>query len=122
MALAAVVRVGAPVAPVPPAPVSTPKVVRVGGDVRAPALLQSVNPHYPPIARAAHAEGDVVIDAIIDEHGNVVQAHAISGPALLIAAALQAVQQWKYQPTVLNGQPVSIAMHVTVTFRLSHSM
>jgi periplasmic protein TonB len=99
---------------------STPKVVRVGGDVKAPALLQSVSPHYPSIARAAHVEGDVIIDAVIDEHGNIIQAHAISGPAFLIAAALQAVTQWKYQPTFLNGQAVSIAMHVTVSFRLNH--
>jgi protein TonB len=63
----------------------------------------------------------VIIDAVIDEHGNVVQAHAISGPPMLIAAALQAVSQWKYQPTYLNGVAVSLAMHVTVSFHLSKS-
>jgi protein TonB len=110
----------APLAPPPPsAPVvSTPKVLRVGGDIKEPALLERVNPNYPAIARTARTEGVVVIDAVIDEHGNVVQAHAISGPGLLIAAALQAVSQWKYQPTYLNGQPVSIAMHVNVSFHL----
>ena len=111
----------APVAPPPPAQIATtPKLVHVGGDVRPPALLQRVSPRYPPIARAGHVEGDVIVDAVIDEQGNVVQAHTISGPALLIGAALQAVSQWKYQPTILNGQPVSVAMHVTVEFRLQH--
>jgi protein TonB len=109
----------APLAPPPPSAPSTPKVVRVGGDVKEPNLLQRVNPAYPPVARIARTEGDVIIDAVIDEHGNVVQAHAISGPPMLIASALQAVSQWKYQPTYLNGVAVSLAMHVTVSFHLS---
>ena len=50
------------------------------------------------------------IDAVIDPHGNVVRAHAVSGPGLLIPAALAAVDRWKYAPTYLNGEPVSIAM------------
>jgi protein TonB len=77
-----------------------------------------VQPPYSPVARAARIEGDVVVDAVIDEHGNVVRAHAISGPDVLIPAALAAVQQWKYAPTYLNGEAVSIGMNVTVQFRL----
>jgi protein TonB len=53
---------------------------------------------------------------VIDEHGNVVQARAVSGHPLLIAAALKAVQQWKYEPTSLNGQPISVELEVQVNF------
>jgi periplasmic protein TonB len=107
-------------APAPPPPAAAPRqqVVRVGGDVKPPQLLSRVQPVYPVIARTAKVEGDVVVDAIIDEHGNVVKAHAVSGPGLLLTAALSAVQQWKYAPTYLNGVPVSIAMNVTVQFHL----
>lgn len=70
------------------------------------------------IAKQAQIQGTVVIDAVIDEHGNVVQAHALSGPPLLIPAALQTVIQWKYQPTYLNGEAISVAMHLDVHFVL----
>jgi protein TonB len=65
----------------------------------------------------AHIHGTVVVDAIIDERGNVVQARAVSGHPLLIAAALRAVLQWKYEPTSLNGQPISVELQVLVNFR-----
>jgi Gram-negative bacterial TonB protein C-terminal len=58
-----------------------------------------------------------VVDAIIDEHGNVVQARAVSGHPLLIPPALKAVLQWKYEPTSLNGQPISVELQVFVNFR-----
>jgi protein TonB len=108
---------GTGTAPGPPAP---PKqdMVRVGGDVKAPALLQKVQPDYPAVARTAHVEGTVVIDAVIDKNGSVVSEHAVSGPGLLIPAALNAVHQWKYSPTYLNGQPVDLAMQVTVDFHI----
>ncbi len=63
----------------------------------------------------------MVVDAVIDSEGNVVKAHAVSGPGLLIPAALSAVEQWKYAPTYLNGVAVSIAMNVTVDFNLHGS-
>jgi periplasmic protein TonB len=103
----------APAAPKPPA------MLRVGGDVKPPRLIARVEPTYPPIAKTAHVEGMVDIEAVIDPQGNVVRAHAVSGPGLLIPAALAAVDQWKYAPTYLNGQPVSIAMQVQVEFSLS---
>jgi protein TonB len=102
----------------PPPPTNSQGIVRVGGNVRPPELVQRVPPDYPPVARAAHVEGIVVIDAVIDKTGNVVSEHAVSGPGLLIPAALNAVQQWKYQPTYLNGQPVELGMEVTVSFNL----
>jgi len=60
----------------------------------------------------------VVVNAVIDEQGNAVQTHALSGHPLLIPAALKAVLQWKYEPTLLNGTPVAIEMEVTVYFKL----
>jgi periplasmic protein TonB len=101
----------------PPAPPER-RIVRVGGDVKPPVPISTPQPNYPPVAKAAHVEGLVVIDAIIDEQGNVVQAKVVEGPPLLVAAALDAVAKWKYQPTYLNGQAVSIRMHIQVIFRL----
>ena len=63
--------------------------------------------------------GTVVIDAVINEQGDVVEMKVISGPPLLIQAAMDAVRRWKYEPTYLNDQPVPIALNVTVTFKLS---
>ena len=76
------------------------KIVRVGSNLKAPRQRYSVNPVYPPLARDARIWGTVVVDAVIDEHGNVVQARVLSGHPLLIDAALKAVLQWKYEPTI----------------------
>ena len=95
----------------------TPKLVRVGSSLKPPRQTFSVDPEYPTLAREAHIHGTVVVDAIIDEHGNVVQAHAVSGHPLLISAALRAVLQWKYEPTSLNGQPISVELNVLVNFQ-----
>lgn len=109
---------GTGTAPGPPSPPASHGVVRVGGDVKAPELVQKVQPDYPPVARVAHVEGKVVIDAIISKDGDVIGERAISGPGLLVQSALSAVKQWKYKPTYLNGQPVDLAMQVTVDFTL----
>lgn len=102
----------------PPPPPSHPanEIFRVGGDVKEPQVVYAPPPAYPPLARASRLEGTVIIDAVIDETGHVVEARAVSGPALLFQSALRAVVQWRYQPTILDGQPVSIRMHVTVHF------
>lgn len=108
------------VAPAPPPALrATPKVVRVGGGVKAPRQIRSVDPAYPALARQAHLSGTVVVDALIDEQGNVVQARVVSGHPLLIGEALRAVLQWKYEPTTLNGQPVSVELEVQVHFNLN---
>ena len=78
----------------------------------------SVTPAYPAIARAAHIEGVVIIEATLDERGNVVRAQVLRSIPQLDAAALDAVRQWKFSPTLLNGVPVPIVMTVTVNFRL----
>jgi protein TonB len=106
-------------APPPPPPAAVKKGIHtVGGDVRPPRQIVGAQPEYPVIARTAKVEGNVQIEAVIDEQGNVVQARAISGPGLLIPAALQTVLKWKYEPTILDGMPVSIRMQVTVGFHL----
>ena len=101
-----------------PPPPQERKIARVGGDVKPPVPISTPQPYYPAVARAAHVDGLVVIDAIIDEQGNVVQARVVEGPPLLVAAALDAVAKWKYEPTFLNGQAVAIRTHIQVMFRL----
>lgn len=91
---------------------------RVGGKVQAPRLIRQVQPIYPTIAKEARISGEVEIDSVIDEHGNVTQMKVVSGNPLLVPAALKAVEQWKYQPTLLNGRPIAVDMEVTVTFKL----
>ena len=106
--------------PTPPSAArSVRRVVRVGSGVRPPRQKYAVDPVYPPLARDARIGGTVVVDAVIDEHGNVVQARLLSGHPLLINAALKAVLQWKYEPTTLNGQPVSVELRVQVHFNLN---
>jgi len=107
-----------PAAPPPPPTAAKKAMYRVGGDVKPPRELSTPGPEYPPIARAAHLEGIVIIDAVISENGDVVQARAVSGPGLLIPAALKAVMQWKYEPTYLDGTPVALQMEVQVHFHL----
>jgi periplasmic protein TonB len=99
-------------------PPPRPTIIRVGGRVKPPQLISHAQPQYPVIAKLANVQGTVLIDAVIDQQGNVVQERAVSGPGLLIPAALQAVSQWKYEPTYLNGEPVSLATQITVEFRL----
>jgi protein TonB len=105
----------------PPAPrdVKSRTPVRLGGRVREPRLIHREEPSYPPLARQTHTQGIVVIEAILDESGNVVEMKVVSGPALLIAAALESVRKWKYQPTYLNDEPVAVQMNITVTFTLA---
>jgi len=105
----------------PPAPVAQgPKApVRVGGDVKPPRLLFGPEPEYPVLAKQSRLSGVVVIEAIIDEHGNVKGMRVISGHALLIPAALSAVSKRRYEPTVLDGEPTPIDLRVEVSFSFS---
>jgi protein TonB len=103
----------------PPIPTAPRKPVRVGGRVKPPRLLHQVAPVYPVLAKQTRMQGVVQIDAIIDAAGNVVEMQAVSGPPLLIPAALNAVSQWKYEPTYLNDQPIAVQFIVTVTFQLN---
>jgi protein TonB len=92
--------------------------MRAGSLLKAPRQTFNVNPEYPPLARQTRIQGTMVVDALIDERGNVVQAHVVSEHPLLLDAALKAVLQWKYEPTSLNGQPISVELQVQVHFNL----
>lgn len=104
----------------PIAPATGPRrPVRVGGNIKPPIGVYSPQPIYPPLARQAKIQGQVLINAIIDAQGNVVEMKVVSGHALLINSALEAVSRWRYQPTILNGEPVAVELIVTVHFRLN---
>lgn len=90
----------------------------VGGRVLAPARLDHIAPQYPDIARIARVEGDVVLEATIDETGAVTHVVVKKSVSLLDAAAVAAVSRWRYSPTTLNGQPIAVTMLVTVHFSL----
>jgi periplasmic protein TonB len=91
--------------------------VKVGGQVKEPRLISSPPPVYPQTAIHLNIQGDVVIRATIDTEGNVAEAHVVSGPAMLRGPALDALRRWKYQPSLLDGQPISVEMLVTIHFR-----
>jgi len=106
--------------PASPAIVQGPKKpVMVGGDVKPPRLLFGPEPKYPILAKQSRISGIVVIDAVIDEHGNVTGMRAISGHPILIPAALEAVSKRKYEPTVLDGIPTPIDLRVEISFSIA---
>jgi periplasmic protein TonB len=104
--------------PVAPPPSGKAGPVRVGGRVRPPKAIVQTHPNYPPLARQARVQGQVLVDAILDEQGNVIDMKVVSGPPLLYQAALEALKTWKYEPTYLNEQPIAVEMIVTITFQL----
>jgi periplasmic protein TonB len=104
--------------PAPPEP-ARPARVRVGGKVRPPRLIHLVRVTYPPIARQAGVQGDVVLHAVIATDGTIENLEYVSGPALLVRAAMDAVRLWRYEPTLLNGQPVEVEITVVVSFTLN---
>ena len=93
-----------------------------GGTMKAPQLISMVEPVYPPLMRRLKVQGDVVIDAVIDTKGNVVEEHIVSGNEFLVAAAMDAVRLWKYQPAVLDGQMYPVQLRVTIAFRLGKTV
>ncbi len=105
------------VAPPPPKP-AAPQRVKQGGNVTAALILNQTRPLYPALARQARIQGNVVLHAIIDKEGKVAQLEVISGHPLLVQSALDAVKQWRYKPTQLNGDPVEVDTTITVTFTM----
>jgi protein TonB len=89
-----------------------------GGDLRAPVKVRHVAPVYPPLAVAARVEGRVTLDCVIDERGRVTSIAVVHAHPLLEAAAVEAVREWRYSPTLLNGVAVSVLLEVIVDFRL----
>ncbi len=102
-------------APPPPRP-TTP--IRVSSLIKPPVKIRDVSPVYPVLAIASHVEGVVVIEAVIGPTGEVVEARVLRSKPLLDEAALAAVRQWRYTPTLLGGVPMSVILTVTVTFSL----
>ena len=105
-----------PVAPPRPSPPVEP--VRVGGTIRPPLKVQDVAPVYSAVAMAARIEGIVILEATIGIDGQVVNARVLRSVPFLDQAALDAVRQWQFTPTLLNGVPVPVLMTVTVRFTL----
>ena len=95
-----------------------PERVRVGGQVQPPQLVNKTNPAYPPLARQARIQGTVKLEGVIGKDGTVQELKVVSGHPLLIQAALDAVRNWRYRPTMLNGQPVEVITTIDVNFTL----
>jgi periplasmic protein TonB len=104
------------VAPVEPA---APQRIQVGGQVEAALLIHEVQPVYPLLARRAQIFGIVHMKAVIGKDGSVQDLTVMSGRPLLVPAAMEAVKQWRYQPTYLNGKPAKVSTEIDVRFTLS---
>ncbi len=108
--------------PTPPPPPAPPGPVRIGGQVQAPALVRRVEPFYPPLAAAAHIQGVVILESIIDEEGAVSDVRVLrSVNPVLDREAILAVRQWRYSPLLLNGIRVPFVLTVTLSFMLQNS-
>jgi hypothetical protein len=112
-----------PGAPPDPASADQPKLsaparIRVGSNVQVAKILHQVMPVYPPIAKTAHITGTILLHAIIAKDGSVKDLTYVSGPPLLMKSAMDAVKQWVYQPTLLNGSPVEVDTTISVIFTL----
>jgi protein TonB len=102
----------------PPPPKPAQARIRVGGNVQAAKMLRQIQPVYPQIAKTAHVQGTVILHAVIAKDGSVQELQYVSGPPLLMKSAMDAVRQWRYQPTLLNGEPVEVDTTVSVIFTL----
>lgn len=111
-------RCGPRLPPVPPP--AKPAPVRIGGQIKAPALISRVDPIYPAIAQAAQVEGIVILEATVGETGQVESVKVLRSAGLLDAAAVEAVKQWRYSPLRLNDRPTSFVLTVTVQFHLGN--
>jgi protein TonB len=102
----------------PPPPPPPQERIRVGGQVQSAKIVSQPRPVYPPLARQARIQGTVRLEAVISKEGSVEELKVISGHPLLIQSALAAVQQWRYEPTLLNGVPVEVITTIDVNFTL----
>jgi protein TonB len=99
-----------------PAP---PVRIRVGGIVSAARLVYQPKPEYPQLAKITRTEGTVEFEAVIGKDGTIEELKVLRGHPLLLKAALDAVRQWRYQPTLLNGEPIEVVTEITVNFKLA---
>ena len=93
-----------------------PKKLNISSGVMEGNILEKTLPQYPPIAKAAHVQGVVVLHAIISKQGTIENLQVISGPPMLTAAALDAVRRWRYKPYLLNGEPTEVETTINVNF------
>ena len=113
-----------PIGPPPPSPPTrgTSKTeqtrIRVGGQVEAAKLILQVKPEYPPLAKMARIQGVVRLEAVISTGGTIQNLRVLAGHPLLVKAAIDAVAHWRYQPTLLNGDPVEVVTEINVNFTL----
>ncbi len=96
-----------------------PGAIRVGGNVQQTKLISQPHPVYPLLAKQAGIQGKVELKALIDKDGKIADLQVVRGHPLLVQAAMEAVRQWVYQPTLLNGQPVQVMTQIDVNFTLS---
>ena len=109
----AVVQLLPPPSPEPAAP------MHLHSGMKAPVKVVDVPPIYPVISRSAHIQGVVILEAVLDAKGNVTSVRVLRSVPTLDQAAVDAVQQWRFTPALLNGQPVPVVMTVTVNFTLT---
>jgi protein TonB len=107
----------------PPPPPQTskpasPARIRKGGDVVAARVIYQPKPEYPQMAKMTHTEGTVEFEAVIGKDGTIEELKVLRGHPLLVRAALEAVRRWRYQPTLLNGEPIEVLTEITVNFKL----
>jgi TonB family protein len=104
---------------VPGVPGSPPQRIRVATPVQQSLLVRKIDPDYPPLAARVQLQGRVILRAVIAKDGTVQELEVESGDPLLVSPAIEAVKQWLYKPTLLNGEPVEVATVIEVPFRLS---
>lgn len=110
--------------PPPLAPKEVPKAkvvqrITVGGNVQQALLINQPRPSYPPLAKQARISGSVRFTAIIGRDGTIQNLNLVSGHPLLVSVAQEAVKQWRYKPTLLNGEPVEVVTQIEVNFTLN---
>ncbi len=98
---------------------AAPRRITVGGNVQQAMLVYQPKPVYPPLAKQARIQGTVKFTAIIGRDGTIQNLTLVSGHPLLVQAATEAVKQWRYKPTLLNGEPVEVVTQIDVNFTLS---
>ena len=98
---------------------AAPQRIRVSQGVTKGLLIHKMEPSYPPLARAARIQGDVVLSAVISVNGEIENLQLVSGHPMLVPAAIAAVRQWRYKPYLLNGAPVEVETTITVIFSLT---
>jgi protein TonB len=95
------------------------QVIRIGGNVQQANLLSRVTPVYPADAKRDRIQGTVQLQVVIDKEGHVAEVSVLAGPDVLVASAVEAVKQWVYRPTLLNGEPVKVQTTVDVNYTLA---